>query len=139
MCCGGDGAINVDGCRVATDDEAKPRDQKKSDEYFINKKPITHIPFQNGGRWPANVLHDGRREVVEAFPDSNGSGSISNRSSPKTTGIYGAMSGEGERWAGYADEGSAARFFYSAKADSDDRLGSRHPTAGTSCNGCVGS
>ncbi len=27
-----------------------------------------------------------------------------------------------------ADSGSAARFFYTAKADSDDRLGSKHPT-----------
>jgi site-specific DNA-methyltransferase (adenine-specific) len=28
----------------------------------------------------------------------------------------------------YADSGSAARFFYTTKADSDDRLGSKHPT-----------
>ena len=26
------------------------------------------------------------------------------------------------------DSGSAARFFYTAKADSDDRIGSKHPT-----------
>jgi site-specific DNA-methyltransferase (adenine-specific) len=29
---------------------------------------------------------------------------------------------------GYGDSGSAARFFYTTKADSDDRLGSNHPT-----------
>ena len=28
----------------------------------------------------------------------------------------------------FGDSGSAARFFYTAKADSDDRLGSKHPT-----------
>ena len=28
----------------------------------------------------------------------------------------------------FGDEGSAARFFYTSKADSDDRLGSKHPT-----------
>jgi site-specific DNA-methyltransferase (adenine-specific) len=28
----------------------------------------------------------------------------------------------------FGDEGSAARFFYTAKADADDRLGSKHPT-----------
>ncbi len=28
----------------------------------------------------------------------------------------------------YGDSGSAARFFYSAKADSNDRIGSAHPT-----------
>ena len=29
---------------------------------------------------------------------------------------------------GYGDSGSAARFFYACKADSDERLGSKHPT-----------
>lgn len=29
---------------------------------------------------------------------------------------------------GFGDSGSAARFFYTAKADADDRLGSKHPT-----------
>lgn len=29
---------------------------------------------------------------------------------------------------GYGDSGSAARFFYTAKADATDRLGSKHPT-----------
>ncbi len=28
----------------------------------------------------------------------------------------------------HGDSGSASRFFYSAKADADDRLGSKHPT-----------
>ena len=34
----------------------------------------------------------------------------------------------GEAAAVYGDSGSAARFFYTAKADADDRLGSKHPT-----------
>jgi site-specific DNA-methyltransferase (adenine-specific) len=83
---------------------------------------------QPTGRWPANIVHDGSEEVLAAFPDASGGGSISNRSSPKTQGIYGAMSGEGERWAGYEDSSSAARFFYTAKADKLDRIGSKHPT-----------
>jgi site-specific DNA-methyltransferase (adenine-specific) len=29
---------------------------------------------------------------------------------------------------GHGDSGSATRFFYSAKADAEDRLGSKHPT-----------
>ena len=29
---------------------------------------------------------------------------------------------------GFGDAGSAARFFYSSKADAEDRLGSKHPT-----------
>jgi site-specific DNA-methyltransferase (adenine-specific) len=74
------------------------------------------------------VVHDGSEEVVASFPDSGGGGDIHKRSAPKTSGVYGAFAGDDDRWAGYADTGSAARFFYSAKADAEDRLGSKHPT-----------
>lgn len=100
------------------------------------------------GRWPANVIHDGSEEVIAAFPDAPGQqANISATApSPKTSNVYGKMSREGEasanrRYAGEGstniaalpgqrrnDAGSAARFFYSAKADADDRLGSKHPT-----------
>lgn len=77
------------------------------------------------GRWPANVIHDGSEEVVAAFP--------ADRPGCKGPASDVRASGEvfkGERGQGplYPDDGSAARFFYSAKADSDDRLGSKHPT-----------
>jgi len=103
----GTGAINIDGCRVPTDDDSL-------------------------GRWPANVIHDGSAEVVAAFPESQ-SASVHNRG--LNIGMQGGKFAAGERgpWvdniAGHNDGGgSAARFFYSAKADGDDRLGSRHPT-----------
>ena len=32
------------------------------------------------------------------------------------------------RIVGFGDSGSAARFFYTSKSDSDDRIGSKHPT-----------
>ena len=51
------------------------------------------------GRWPSNLIHDGSDEVVGLFPVSNG------------------------------DTGSAARFFYCAKASKADRgADNRHPT-----------
>ncbi len=59
----GTGGINVDGGRVGLD----------------------------GGRWPANLIHDGSEEVVGLFPGEN--------------------------------KGSAARFFYCAKASKGDRDG----------------
>jgi site-specific DNA-methyltransferase (adenine-specific) len=103
------------------------------------------------GRWPANVIHDGSAEVLAAFPEAPGQqADASSSSSRKTQNVYGAMKRgngrEGEPSADrrYADqgatnfaalpgqrrgdEGSAARFFYTAKADADDRLGSKHPT-----------
>jgi len=76
------------------------------------------------GRWPANVIHDGGEEVVGAFPDQeSGSRAAGVRSG---MGFHGANGDGGPAIEGSA--GSAARFFYSAKADADDRLGSKHPT-----------
>lgn len=81
-------------------------------------KPIT----TTDGRWPAHVLHDGSAEAVSDFPNSD-----STIGKPR-----GASPGDGwgmtQTGAEYDDGGSAARFFYSAKADSADRLGSKHPT-----------
>lgn len=59
------------------------------------------------GRWPANVTHDGSDHVVAAF-----------------YGDYGPRPTHMPR----GDSGSAARFFYTAKAKAEDRLGSGHPT-----------
>ncbi|WP_368865120.1 site-specific DNA-methyltransferase [Stenotrophomonas maltophilia] len=95
--------------------------------------------FSEGGRWPANLIHDGSDEVMAAFPDAMGQQApISyNAPSEKTAGIYGRMRREGEPSAdsenqgavGFKmrpgqwriDDGSAARFFYCAKASREDR------------------
>ncbi|MPW16934.1 site-specific DNA-methyltransferase [Paraburkholderia sp. CNPSo 3157] len=94
-----------------------------------------------GGRWPANVVHDGSDEVLEVFPDAPGQLADVNATapSPKTSNVYGAMArvGEGSHETRYAnvggtnfamkpgarrlDAGSAARFFYCAKASRADR------------------
>lgn len=80
------------------------------------------------GRYPANVVHDGSGEVIALFPDTTPA-KTGRRNAPKEAGIYGAFDGEEADRYGHDDAGgSAARFFYSAKADDDDRLGSRHPT-----------
>jgi len=80
------------------------------------------------GRWPINVIHDGSEEVLGAFPDVGKSppvGSMGGGSNSHS--IYGDFAGVRHE-NGYGDSGSAARFFYTAKADSDDRIGSKHPT-----------
>ena len=103
----GTGAINIDGCRIHADD-AKPityTSRRTAPGATQNKTGATK--FEDGttftgttkeGRWPANVIHDGSDEVVAAFPTDP------------------------------VDDTNAARFFYSAKADATDRLGSKHPT-----------
>lgn len=67
-------------------------------------------------------------EVVGAFPSSNGSGGARklNRGVRDDSSGWGMQDAPGElRDAG---KGSAARFFYSAKASKADRNGSKHPT-----------
>ncbi len=81
------------------------------------------------GRWPANVITDGSDEVISAFPDSNGQQGDLNatgRERPTKT-CFGDMAAPLPHPA-RNDSGSAARFFYTAKADKGDRLSSKHPT-----------
>jgi DNA modification methylase len=124
----GTGAINVDGCRVGEGVRRDTGDQKGSREFGFGFKERM-IGGSDLGRWPANVCTDGSDEVTAAFPDAMGHGEFDRANltaenqiygnAPKNRqGIYPASNG------GY----STARFFYTAKADADDRLGSKHPT-----------
>jgi DNA modification methylase len=88
-------------------------------------------PDDPPGRWPANVVTDGSDEVVGAFPDSEVSGSARNgRPAVRNENRRGVTSFDAAKGSGtlHNDSGSASRFYYTAKADADDRLGSKHPT-----------
>lgn len=127
----GTGALNIDGCRVGGEGGTRlVAVTKKGDGIFqggVNTGAFGEV-VPGLGRWPANLIHDGSDEVLALFPESNGSG-------PARTLKRGARDGEG--W-GMADEpgelrdagtGSAARFFYCAKASKSDRgPGNTHPT-----------
>ena len=78
----------------------------------------------NSGRWPANLIHDGSDEVTELFPDTRARGNLCD--SKGGGGMFGH--GECRNSFGAGDAGSAARFFYCAKANKKDRDGSTHPT-----------
>lgn len=71
------------------------------------------------GRWPANVILDGSPEVEDEFPQTTGQGA---RPAMRGQSHWGNGSGtqDGARLA-YDDGGSAARFFYSAKATQTER------------------
>ncbi len=131
----GTGAINVDGCRVAG--EARPNivaDYKDTDNSTYEGRMDGSLAGGSKadgktelGRWPANLIHDGSPEVLAAFPDT---GASSGR--PRNNGEFKSVA-KGAETAhttfGHDDDGgSAARFFYTAKADADDRLGFKHPT-----------
>ena len=78
------------------------------------------------GRWPANLIHDGSDEVVGLFPETSAGGYPACRN---TSGYSGGLEqGKTPHGAVRTDSGSAARFFYAAKANKAERKGSKHPT-----------
>jgi DNA modification methylase len=119
----GTGAINVDGCRVG--DEVLPAMTAGQTKIGAFERGIMVTP-ERVGRWPANVIHDGSEEVLAAFPETNSRPPGNRKPSATTANVYGVYSQRSH--VGHTDAGSAARFFYSAKADAGDRLGSEHPT-----------
>lgn len=133
----GTGALNIDGCRVGWIDDSdklagRPVSLPKahqglSGRAFRNDDRSMIDPAEKQsvkGRWPANVVHDGSDEVVGVFPDSE---SKPFRPNTPNQSLHGG--GIAHRTGGgFVDGGTAARFFYSAKADAADRCGSKHPT-----------
>ena len=74
------------------------------------------------GRWPANVVHDGSPEVLAQFPHTRSGTFNGVRSADKFRHAFGEFKGTPEGEGSYtANEGSAARFFYCAKASKRDR------------------
>lgn len=127
----GVGGLNIDGCRVSGE-PWKPHDATGlgSVKFFTEgEAPVVHKEPHDQGRWPANVVHDGSDEVLAAFPDAPGQ---QRRVGPEhgakdSVNTYGDF-GLRRDFAPRGDEGSAARFFYCAKASKADRAGSKHPT-----------
>ncbi|MGA0561715.1 DNA methyltransferase [Ancylobacter sp. VNQ12] len=125
------GALNIDGCRIGTEGGTKGCDAGPSAGILgngLNGRFGEAVPGL--GRHPANIIHDGSDEVVAAFPVAPGALGVVSGNEPSSpfANVYGDMPARGGRAVPRGDGGSAARFFYSAKADADDRLGSKHPT-----------
>ncbi len=127
----GTGAINIDQCRIEAESNRAWRQPSGNGVALSGSVDGTlrnEIEDRSTlGRWPANLIHDGSEEVLAGFPETQSGVPGIKRSG--NSGVYGADSRPpGTQMGGFGDEGSAARFFYSAKADADDRLGSKHPT-----------
>jgi DNA modification methylase len=89
----------------------------------------SRIPCESGqGRWPANLIHDGSEEVVGLFPQTNSGGFCGTTQQP-TNGQSKGKERQRTREDRLPDSGSAARFFYCAKASKADRGdANHHPT-----------
>ena len=128
----GTGAINIDGCRVSYENDSNDPASNPLYRYQNDYKQVTdngqkegvNVKFTNSlnppneqGRFPANFIHDGSDEVVELFPDSK----TTKSKQPKGTGGIWSSTSNTPCGPTYGDEGSAARFFYCAKASKKDR------------------
>jgi hypothetical protein len=129
----GVGAINVDATRVGTSSTPRkdPRNGKLTNAH-LEMRPWMKERIENGeplkgdfdgqqGRWPANLVHDGSAEVLARFPVTT---QASWRKAQPDRAYPDAIfpqpeKDRGER--GHNDTGSAARFFYCAKASKRDR------------------
>jgi site-specific DNA-methyltransferase (adenine-specific) len=113
----GVGGINVDGCRVAhNEDLSVEREGNKLDtrEQGWGFKGVSR---GNQGRWPANLIHSGEAEVVECFPQNN---HIEKRVAyDEQERSNGSFKTGFKKLTGtiYPDSGSAARFFQCCPID----------------------
>lgn len=133
--------INVDGCRVGTEGGSSRSSgmnrynaQLAEQGYRPNRyEKGAPSPPEPAGRWPANLIHDGSEEVVGLFPEQSGGGTPKRRFSDKTCNSYGRFHGHDCPPGIGPTHGSAARFFYCAKASKKDRtcngkVVNKHPT-----------
>jgi len=135
----GTGGLNIDGCRVVINPEV---DDKRlggkgswsSDKMAKNVYEGGYVGERVGsseqGRFPANLIHDGSKQVMQLFPDTRNRGHFPKNSGGIGTdsGIYGKGVGKDQEEI-WMDNGSAARFFYCAKASRSERgKGNNHPT-----------
>lgn len=136
----GTGALNIDACRVETHEplrvgagttwdkmhEHEGREGEPSADRRHAEKGGTNFTMTPGprggdakGRWPANLIHDGSQDVLDAFPHTE-SGVPSGVNAGNNNNVFGQFAG-GIPVTGYGDAGSSSRFFYCAKATKSDR------------------
>jgi DNA modification methylase len=130
----GTGGLNVDGCRVGTEDGLLCHNgqQKGANTYCggwenYDGKGRKYAP-KGTGRFPANLVHDGSEEVLAGFP-------VTTTNAAKTDKVY-SYPGDNPTWSplpravtNNGDSGSAARFFYCSKASTRERNAGMEPPA----------
>ena len=118
----GTGGINVDACRVGEDAGWSYPNGRGGQGWHGRESlgsNLTEPMKATAGRWPANLIHDGSEEVVGLFPIAGG-GHWSYKPA-KDGGIYKYGLKDMPDGGSDTETGSAARFFYCAKASKKDR------------------
>ena len=114
----GCGALNIDGCRIeAGTEHHRPTQPTNNDRSVYGAQSEFQPTNSEGGRWPSNLLIDDSEDVVGLFPES--------ASNPRAAGSRTSIGYKGGKGDGgpalSGSEGSAARFYYCAKASRSER------------------
>ena len=123
----GTGGINIDACRVEMNKEDVEINNKKAsiNDNGVNfdvaegKTNGTATKPNTQGRFPANLIHDGSQEVLDLFPETKSGGGLRHNKNNSKNNAFGKFAPNVS--SGGGDKGSAARFFYCAKASKKDR------------------
>lgn len=139
----GAGGLNIDACRVEPTGDSLNGGRVstrtpgwdrpwKGDEAAVaachERGEAAVAKAEQLGRWPANFIHDGSEEVLAIFPETVSGGGPKAGTARSKVNTYGeptVSTGESRG----INSGSAARFFYCAKASKADRgANNTHPT-----------
>jgi site-specific DNA-methyltransferase (adenine-specific) len=112
--------LNVDGARIPSGGEHKrgmvarqttvsgdTRDGKSLGMYEAGSSFVE--TDYDGGRWPANLIHDGSDEVLAGFPERKTTWVSPKHANNRNGQFLGKLAHPGQQ--GFNDSGSAARFF----------------------------
>ena len=120
----GTGALNVDGCRIATDELANKIYRNSGDNLsWGGTYGRGEVRGNAQGRWPANLILD--ETAAEMLDKQSGMLSKSGGSKGKRNSAqwFGAIKNNGMTLGGrsFRDSGGASRFFYVAKSSKRER------------------
>lgn len=118
----GTGGLNVDASRIAGEPwRARNETGLANTKFFTDgDTPVIHKEPHTQGRWPANLVHDGSEGVLALFPETK-SGKMKAGTVRETRSGWAGPMPEKTGSATIGDSGSAARFFYCAKASKEER------------------
>ena len=122
--------LNIDDCRIPVNADIDDKRLGGKGEWKTDKTAKNvyeggyagnNIKSSESGRFPANFIHDGSDEVVDLFPNSNGCQPHKINSKNDKYEGWGSITNKNGEMVGYNGKGSAARFFYCAKASRSER------------------
>ena len=132
----GTGGLNIDGCRIGTE-EIETYGKRKGQGVFLEWSKYTSPEGYEGethqGRFPANVILD--EEAGKLLDEQSGISKSTGGKGEKSKGalgknVYGKYANNklATNAGGLGDTGGASRFFYCAKTSKKERGDSKHPT-----------